>query len=240
MMTFKNNYFGNGSMLARSLSYENDPYFPVTRLPMPSENDFNDILKNIEKEFVSGEYLAVWVEPVLQKTMEKMPHEFLRGLRELATKHKVALVYNEAASQFFRYSHKHFMASCFNEIAPDAGMIYFSGQSGMAFASTKYFLEQPLMMISTWDGDEFHFLSYLHAFKNVIAHSEEYKKTAKAFHGKLVDKLSRYDIDSIKLDNGIGHFKGLLPSSMSKMFTQNDGKYLVCPSFDSMKEYLES
>jgi 4-aminobutyrate aminotransferase-like enzyme len=240
MLTFKNHYFGNGSMLARSLSLENDPYFNVSRLPQPNENDFRDILKSCEKEFAKGEYLAVWVEPVLQKTMEKMPYEFLRGLRELATQYNVALIYNETAAQMFRYSTKYFTASCFPEITPDAGMMYLSGQSGIAYTSTKYFFETPLMMISTWDGDEFHFLSYHHAFKNVMENSEDYKTTAKAFHDKLIDKLSRYEMDVIKLDTGFGYFKGSIPVAMAKMFVQHNGMYLVCPSYDAMKEYLES
>ncbi len=240
MLTFKNHYFGNGSMMARSLSLEGNNYFPVTKLPHPSELDYRDVLTQVEKEFATGEYLTVWVEPVLQKTMEKTPYEFLRGLRELATRYKVALIYNESASQFFRYSNKVFMASCFPEITPDAGMVYFSGQSGIAYTSTKYFLEQPLMMISTWDGDEFHMLSYHHAFKSVMENQEEYKNTARDFHEKLVDKLSRYDIDVMKIDQGFGYFKGSIPASISKMFVQHNGVYLVCPSFDAMKEYLES
>ncbi|MBY0412930.1 MAG: aminotransferase class III-fold pyridoxal phosphate-dependent enzyme [Bdellovibrionales bacterium] len=240
MLTFKGHYFGNGSMLARSLSLESAPYFNVTKLPNPTEVDFKEILKLVEKEFETKEYLAVWIEPVLQKSMDKVPHEFLRGLRELSTKYSVALIFNETASQFFRYSTKFFMASCIAEITPDAGMIYFSGQSGMAYTSSKYFLEQPLMMISTWDGDEFHFLTYYHAFKNVMTHTDEYRSTMKAFHEKLADKLSRYDIDSIKLDNGFGHFKGSVPSSVRKMFVQHNGHYIVCPSYDAMKEYLES
>jgi acetylornithine/succinyldiaminopimelate/putrescine aminotransferase len=240
MLTFKNHFFGNGSMLARSLSLENDPYFKVTKLDNPNENDFRENLKNIEKELSSLEYLAVWIEPLMQKTMERMPYEFLRGLRELCTKYNVALVYNETASQFYRYSHKQFMASCFTEIAPDAGMIYFSGQSGIAFTDDKYFLEQPLMMISTWDGDEFHFLSYYHAYKNVMNNIEDYKEVSLAFHDKLLDKLSRYEMDVIKIENGVGFFRGSIPYSLSKMFVQHSGTYLVCPSYDAMKEFLES
>lgn len=240
MLTFKNHFFGNGSMLARSLSLDHDAYFQVTKLDNPNENDFRESLKLVEKELATHEYLAVWIEPVMQKTMEKMPYEFLRGLRELCTKYATALIYNETASQFFRYSHKQFMASCFTELSPDAGMIYFSGQSGMAFTDDKYFLEQPLMMISTWDGDEFHFLSYYHAYKNVMNNQEDYKEVSRAFHEKLLDKLSRYEMDVIKIENGVGYFKGSIPHSLSKMFVQHAGKYLVCPSYDAMKEYLES
>ncbi len=240
MLTFKNHFFGNGSALARSLSIEVDPYFEVTKLSNPNENNFPVILKEVESEFAKGTYLAVWVEPVLQKTMEKMPYEFLRSLRELATKYKVALVYNETASQFYRFSHKNFFASCFADIAPDAGLIYFSGQAGMAFASDAYYLEQPLMMISTWDGDEFSFNTYHHAFSSVQKNLADYKKTTKLFHEKLVNDLSRYEIDCINIEDGMGYFKGSLPSSKSKMFVHTGEYYVVCPSYDAMKEYLNS
>lgn len=240
MITFKNHFFGNGSALARSLSLETDPYFNVTKLPNPNENNYHEILKLAEKEFSQGTYLAAWIEPVLQKTMEKIPYEFLRGLRELSTKYKVALVYNETASQFYRFSHKNFFASSFADIAPDAGIVYFSGQAGMAFASDAYYLEQPLMMISTWDGDEFSFNTYHKSFMNVVKNQNDYKDTAKQFHQKLVSNLSRYEIDIIKIDNGFGYFKGNIPSSISKMFVHNGEHYIVCPSYDSMKEYLNS
>lgn len=238
MLTFKRHFFGNGSSLARSLSLDNDPYFDVKKLDNPNENTYPEILKQVEEEFKTGAYLAVWVEPVLQKTMEKMPYEFLRGLRELSTQHKVALVYNETASQFYRFSPKNFFASCFKDIAPDAGLVYFGGQAGLAYASDAYYLEQPLMMISTWDGDEFSFLTYHHAFSKVMKHADDYKKTTKAFHEKLVDELSHYEIDSIKIENGSGYFKGSIPTSKSKMFVHNGEYYIVCPSYDAMKEYL--
>jgi acetylornithine/succinyldiaminopimelate/putrescine aminotransferase/GNAT superfamily N-acetyltransferase len=238
MMTFRNHYFGNGSALSRSLSLDIEPYFGVTKLPSVSDSNYQEILKLVEAEFSLGTYLAVWVEPILQKTMEKMPLEFLRGLRTLATKYKVALVYNETASQFYRYNDKFFFASSFKEISPDAGLVYFSGQAGMAFASDDYYLEQPLMMISTWDGDEFSFNTYHHALKNVQSNLEDYTKTVKLFQKKLIDNLSRYEVDHLHIENGCGYFKGSIPTSMSKMFVLYKDRYIVCPTYDSMKEYL--
>jgi len=240
MLTFKNHFFGNGSMLARSLSLEGDAYFSTHKLDHPNENNFFEVLIQVEKEMKTGEYLAVWLEPVLQKTMEKVPLNFLIELRKLASTYKVALVYNETASQFFRYSDKSFMASGLPGITPDAGLVYMSGQSGLAFTSTQYFLEQPLMMISTWDGDEFHFLTYYQAFKAVMNDIENFKNTASSFHNKLVEKLSSFDMDVIKIENGVGYFKGSIPHSMSKLFVEHCGYYLVCPSFEAMKEYLKS
>lgn len=172
--------------------------------------------------------------------MEKVPYDFLRGLKKLCTQYNVGLIYNETASQFYRYSPKAFMVSCLEEISPDAGMIYFSGQSGLAFASDRYFLEQPLMMISTWDGDEYHFLSYYQSFQNVMKNLEDYKATAKAFQEKLIIDLSLFEIDDMKIENGFGYFKGSIPSSKAVMFPQSGNNYLVCPSYDAMKEYLNS
>ena len=166
--------------------------------------------------------------------------EFLVGLRNLATKYQVALVYNETASQFYRFSENNFFASCTKEIAPDAGLLYLSGQSGLAFASDDYYLEQPLMMISTWDGDEFSFNNYYHSFKMILDNREDYKQTVNLFHKKLTHELSHHEINTVKISNGFGFFKGPIPNSMSKMFVFHGDRYIVCPSYYSMKEYLST
>lgn len=240
MLTFHGHYFGNGSALARSLSLDTDPYFNIVKLENPNSSNYQEILKLTEEEIKNGSYLAVWLEPLLQKTMEHVPLEFLKELRKLTTKYNVALVYNETASQFYRYNDKNFFASSDKDISPDAGLIYLSGQAGIAFATENYFLEQPLMMISTWDGDEFSFNSYYHAFKNVTSQNAEYHNTVKQFHQKLTAQLSQYHIDEIVIKNGFGYFKGVIPPELSKMFVLNKDRYIVCPSFDSMKEYLNT
>jgi acetylornithine/succinyldiaminopimelate/putrescine aminotransferase len=197
------------------------------------------ILSEVEQELNKNSYLAVWVEPVLQKSMEKLPYEFLKGLREITKKYNVALIYNETASQMYHYSHKNFFVSSFEDISPDAGMIYTGGQSGLVFCDEKYFLEQPLMLISTWDGDEFSFNTYHHAFKKIIDNKDNYLKTMKTFHMKVIDLLSKFEMDVIKIENGVGHFKGSIPSSLEKQFKKNEGhQYTICPSFDEAVEFI--
>ena len=51
---------------------DNDPYFEVTKLQNPNEFNYQEILQQVEIEFKKNQYLAVWVEPLLQKTMEKI------------------------------------------------------------------------------------------------------------------------------------------------------------------------
>lgn len=239
MLTFKGHFFGNGSNLSRSLSYEQDSYFNVTHLTAPNENNFTQVLKEVENQFKSNPFLAVWIEPVLQKSMEKVPPEFLRALKELCHKNNVALIYNETASSMYRYNQKHYFASCIDEIIPDAGMIYTGGQSGLVFTSEKYFLAQPLMLISTWDGDEFSFNTYYEVFKNIQENKDYYIETVKKFQEKIVDELGKFEMDAIKIHNGFGYFKGSIPASLEKLFKKNEHhQYIVCPSFDAMKDYL--
>lgn len=240
ILTFDDHFFGNGSMFSRSLSLEDAPYFDVKKIKHPTENNYNEILTLVENELATNSYLSVWVEPLLQKTMEKTPFSFLKKLRALTIQYNVALVFNETAAQFYRYSNEYFMASCHPEISPDAGMIYCSGQAGIVFTSSRYYLEQPLMMISTWDGDEFHLLNYMHTFKKIVEQSKEYLKIAQKFQDKLILEISKYQIDSIHLEHGFGYFTGIIPHSITKRFIQNKNRYLVCPSYDVMKEYLNS
>ncbi len=241
MITFKNHFFGNGSSLARSLSYDTDPYFDVIKLDNPNQTNFKKILKDIESEIAKNPILAIWIEPVLQKTMEQVPIDFLKELKTICKNNAVALIFNETASQMYHYTPEHFFASSIPEITPDAGMIYTGGQSGLVFTANEYFLEQPLMLISTWDGDEFSLNTYFEAFNLIESSKKDYLKTIKTFEEKIKNYLSQFHLEELILNNGVGHFKGQLPKHVEKMFKKSiDGKFLIAPSFNAMKEFIHS
>jgi acetylornithine/succinyldiaminopimelate/putrescine aminotransferase/GNAT superfamily N-acetyltransferase len=241
ILTFKGHYFGNGSNLSRSLSYDTDPYFDVIKAQNPNEKNYIEVLKEVEEIIKNNSLLAIAIEPMLQKSMEKVPYEFLRGLKKLSNENGIALIYNETASSLYRFSIKNCFASNFQEIEPDAGILYTSGQSGLVFTSEKYFLDAPLMLISTWDGDEFSFNTFYEAFELVQNNKDQYFLMMKEFHKKIIDQLSRFEMDIIKLENGFGFFKGSIPASMEKMFKRYENDYyVVAPSFGAMKEYLNS
>ena len=238
-LTFQGHYFGQGSMFARSLTLTEDNYFPVTHLSKPNEQNMTEILLQVETELKSGDYLAVWLEPVLQKTMEKVPLEFIVKLKELSKKYNVALVFNETGAQAYSFNRKTYFASNDKAITPDAGLCYLSGQAAIAFATEENFLEQPLMMISTWDGDEFSFLTYAKSFQQIQKNPDHFMKTADEFQKILIDKLSEYDLEVLRIQNGRGHFKGSIPSTLSKYFKEVDNSYIVNPSFDAMLDFIE-
>jgi acetylornithine/succinyldiaminopimelate/putrescine aminotransferase len=240
MMTFEGHFFGTGSFLSRSLSMPDEAYFPVSVLPHPEKHLEEEVLEKVELELENGDYLAVWIEPLLQKTMTKTSLEFLTSLKKLCQKYDVPLVYNETASQMYRYGEESFFLSEIETVRPDAGFSYFGGQAAFAFCSDEYFLEKPLMMISTWDGDEFSLANYHLAMKNILNNKEEFLKTKKNFQEKLMGLLEKYSTHHFQLHNGVGNFQGKIPHELSKYLNFKDEKFLVCPSWNAMKTFLSS
>lgn len=238
MLTIDDHYFGNGSFLSRSLSSPEDNFFPVDRVQSLTDSNENEVLKNIEEKFKSSDYLAFWVEPVPQNTMDPLSFEFLQKVRTLCTKYKVFLVFNETASCKFNYASEQYFASGLEEITPDAGMNFLGGQAGLVFATEEIFLEKPLMMISTWDGDEFSFCLNNISQKQITENKDEYFKIAQQFQDKLTQELKKYNISDIYLLNGKGWFEGVIPYSLQKSFICKNNRYLVNPSFSAMKEFI--
>ena len=66
------------------------------------------------------------------------------------------------------YSEK-FYAAFKHAKSPDAVMAYYGGQFSMIHINKNYFLDKPLMLISTWDGDEY---SLQHAVNELKAYNE--------------------------------------------------------------------
>lgn len=239
MVTFDNHFFGTGSFLSRSLSESKDTFFPVTHLANPSNTNADEVLSKVDAELSKGDVLAVWIEPIMQQTMEKVSKEFLTKLRELCTKHKTNLVFNETVSSFYRYDSNTFFASENSSFTPDAVMNYMGGQSGMVFTKKEKFLEKPLMMISTWDGDEFSLSKYHNAAMRASSDKEKTNSLYKEFGSKLRGLLESHQMTAINVENGCGSFEGRFPTILTKHFKYKNGKYLVAPNLDDIKKFLD-
>jgi len=239
MVTFDGHYFGTGSFLARSLSEKDDPFFPVTHLTKPAKTNSEDVLAEVETELSKGDVLGIWVEPILQRSMKKTPVEFLKALRELCTKYKTNLIFNETVSSFYRYNSDHFFASGDSTMTPDAVMNYMGGQSGMVFTRKDKFLEKPLMMISTWDGDEFSLSKYHHAAMKASRNKDETLGLYKKLEDKLKTSLEGHQLKSVEFNNGCGSFQGNFPKSLTSHFTYRNGRYLVAPNLDDINKFLD-
>ena len=169
------------------------------------------------------------------KTGHKVPHNFLKELRNISTKFEVPLIFNETASRNYAYNDQGFY--CSNDIVtPDAQMCYFGGQIGIVNLTKKYFLDKPLMLISTWDGDEF---STKIVTEQIERQSKKIIHTRKEFSKKIINLLNNFNCEEINIENGVGNFKGPLPESLKTIFHHRNNHYVVNPSFDSMASFLD-
>ena len=238
MMTFHNHFFGNGTFLARSLNVEGEGYFPVDILPEPKDDNYQTVLESVRSNLSREDYGGVWIEPVTQRRMYPVPREFLCALRKLCQEKEVPLIYNETASAGFAYNSSHYFASSDEELTPDVGLAFLGGQAGMVFCRKGIWVETQLMMISTWDGDEFSFANYHRSMREILEDSDRYQSTLQHFEASLKSILSAYPIEAMNLQRGRGWFKGTLPVSLRCCFERRGEGYLVDPSYHQMKRFL--
>lgn len=168
MVSFEGSFWGGVTACARSLS---DPrfgtYFPWHHLPYPytegdpfadSEGDLTPAETSCLEQLWSlmawkDKLLGVAVEPVQQMTGRRLSVRFLRALRKVCDETGVPLVMNESACWAYRGSRELFYCQA-TGVLPDLLTMFGGGQVGHVLCNDKYFLDKPLMLISTWDGDE--------------------------------------------------------------------------------------
>ncbi|MBI2522095.1 MAG: aminotransferase class III-fold pyridoxal phosphate-dependent enzyme [Bdellovibrio sp.] len=246
-ITFEGHFFGHGSFFARSLGQFHSPYFPVSILPNPTEDNWEQVLQLVQMELEQTNIMAVWLEPIRQRYMDAVPITFLKQLKELCSKFNVPLVYNETTSSFFRYQNEHFFAANNPEICPDAFMTYGGGQIGAVWMRQDLYVSKPLMLISTWDGDELSLATYTESIRHVLSKKHEFHEIRRIFNAILMNTLSECRVKDVHLGLGYGHFMGIVPTSLQHLFSKvcipdNDEimhtRYLICPNFDSMLQFI--
>ena len=239
MMTFRGHFFGGGTFFSRSLSSCGEGFFPVDILPHPNLENIEEVLEQIKKSFSKKSYAGVWIEPVMQRDLQRVPKKFLLSLKELCYKQKIPLLYNETAAAGFAYEESAYFASSDPDLTPDGGFCFLGGQAGLVFCREGIWIPDKLMMISTWDGDEFSFFNYRLGMQKILKNKERYEKDLKDFERKLEKSLADYSIDSKSFFRGRGCFKGTISTTLAKHFHKRAGYYVVDPSWDSIKMFLE-
>ncbi len=239
-LTFKGHHFGNGSFLSRSLgnTCDKEPgYFDVDQMETPTTENFQQVLKSVEDQLKKEQYLAIWIEPLPQNILKPVPKEFLKGLRGLATKYETPLLYNETASKAYHYHQDTFLAASDPEITPDGGFFWLGGQGALVFIEDHLFLEKPLMMISTWDGDELAMALYHQYCDRWHQNHEKMNRIIDTFEKDLRLKLTEFGISDIFLHRGKGQFTGNCPLHYQPYFKKEGQTYFVCPSLAQMQQF---
>lgn len=150
--------FGATTAVSRTLGgTDAKPFFDWPHVAYDEKASVEENLNEFEKvisEISLEQCLGFFLEPIRRTSEVKKPKEYLKGV--IARAHEIGLpvVFHETESQFYKYDSKQLFAS-HGDCMPDIVVFYPLGQLGVVGTSTEYFLEKPLMMISTWDGDEF-------------------------------------------------------------------------------------
>ncbi|MFA7482002.1 MAG: aminotransferase class III-fold pyridoxal phosphate-dependent enzyme [Vulcanimicrobiota bacterium] len=187
MISFQGAFWGGVTACARSLS---DPHFGNhfgwSHLPYPyQEGDpflgIEDPLNAVEEDCLGAlqamlhqpeSVLGVAIEPVQEKTGRRVSVRFLKALRSACDEAGVPLVMNESAAWAYRGSRELFYCQA-TGVEPDLLTAYAGGQLGHVFTNDKYYIPEPLTLISTWDGDELSALRFHQQMELLRAHRDD-------------------------------------------------------------------
>ena len=141
LLTIEQHYFGEGSFLARSLSGSGDPFFETVRLKHLYVEQI------LDAEVKRNPPLAFYVQVEQFDGHEEYLYECVKVCRD----NEIPIVFNETGPRFGTPNQFSRIKNC----QPDATIVWLGGQMAMAFTTSKYFADDPLLLISTWDGDAY-------------------------------------------------------------------------------------
>lgn len=175
---FSHQWLGCISAASRSLSHgegQAQPFawFDWPHIPHPtlfghekSLEQLSSLLKTIAPEKVLG----IVVELMGEKSALTFDDTFLRELDAIRTRTGIPLIFVETTSSLMRSGKSLFLSDSL-PVKPNMVWWYTGGQLGHVFVDEHYFVEKPLTLISTWDGDE---LSMARSYHHLLAaHNQE-------------------------------------------------------------------
>ncbi|NUN14040.1 MAG: aminotransferase class III-fold pyridoxal phosphate-dependent enzyme [Myxococcales bacterium] len=171
---FRGGYWGSNTAAARSLTdwdghpladklgWFDWPLLPHPGSPIPGdaatsltadEIDTLGLLSAQINDVGESRVLGIFVEAVQERTGYTFSQPFWKTFGEIAEKHRIPIVINETATGRFRSGNGMWKAD-FLPVVPDMVLWFGGGQLGHIFVSETLYVDTPLELISTWDGDE--------------------------------------------------------------------------------------
>ena len=232
MISIGESFFGHGSFLSRSLSGIDDPLFESINLP-----DDERLLDSLKEQIETDETLAVFVEPLGCLTGKRIAKATLIEISKLCRQFNVPLVSHDSAGMFHRYDVQAFLPTAMEGFTPDAGMVFLGGQMAVCYMREEFFVETPLMFISTWEGDALSLAQFDHAL--TVAESDSPEDLMSRFDEVLQAKLRDFGVTEFELAGGVGWFRGKVDDEFAAMFRQpSPGLFISCPSVGAIKKFL--
>jgi 4-aminobutyrate aminotransferase-like enzyme len=167
-LSFEGDYFGQTTAVSRSLG---GPW-PSRYFDWPLLRDLKH-LEKLLKDQDPAQFLGLYIEPVSERSGQRRDEGFLRETIDLCKSVHLPVVFGETASAFGGYEPTRFLAAS-ETLQPDLLLFYPGEQLGVLAATQPYFLDKPLQLISTWDGDEFSLTRLKERLFAFAAHSKGY------------------------------------------------------------------
>jgi RHH-type proline utilization regulon transcriptional repressor/proline dehydrogenase/delta 1-pyrroline-5-carboxylate dehydrogenase len=155
-------YVGHTTAAARSLSdpgvhAQGPAHFEWPQVPHPAvagvEATCAAIRQAVAQAGGSERVFGLFYEVVQERTGRVMPASFWPALEALRKELDLPVVAIETASAAYRTGGGPFATSALS-VTPDLLAWWSGAQTGYIHTSSRFFVESPLTMVSTWDGDE--------------------------------------------------------------------------------------
>ncbi len=155
-------YLGHTTAAARSLSdpavhRQGPAHFAWPRVPHPAEAGSAATIDALRAEIARAGgpdgVLGIYIEPVQERTGKVVPADFWPRLAQLRRELGVPWIAVETASACYRSGAGAFASSGL-PVSPDLLLWWGGAQTGYIHVATRWRAAEPLMMVSTWDGDE--------------------------------------------------------------------------------------
>lgn len=191
---FSHQWLGTITAAARSLSHDqgqSQPFkwFDWPHIPHPaivgnhaSLTQLSSLLSLVPHEKV----LAIVVELMGEKSGANFDAHYLSELEKIRMRTGIPLVFVESTSALGRSGQSLFLTDTL-PVKPNMVWWYSGGQLGHVFVDDQYFVEKPLTLISTWDGDD---LSIARAYHHLITASKQSRDPLQQFDRDLRALLS--------------------------------------------------
>ncbi len=162
VLGWKGGYVGHTTAAARSVSdpslhNQGEPIFEWPLLSHPADVGSEAAAKALEEAIAQAgggkKILGIFIELVQERTGKTIPADFWPLVARIRRTTGVPLIFVETASSFYRSGRGAF-ASSHLSVRPDLLLWWGGGQQGYVHMTRPWFISKPLMMVSTWDGDE--------------------------------------------------------------------------------------
>jgi len=242
---FSHQWLGLNSAAARSLSHDEGQAQPWQFFAWPKVNhpalvgnerslrELKDLLATVNADKI----LAIVVELIGEQSAHSFDQDFLEQLQKIRAQSGIPLVFVETTSGFYRSGKSLFLS---DHLSVKANMVlwYTGGQLGHVFVDDTYFVEKPLTLISTWDGDE---ISMARAYHALLAMRGSFERNIAAFEKLMSAMPGTHGLGcwhGIKVKN-----KNAVDSALKKardmgvLFGRGfDNTVMICPKIDFTDE----